>query len=218
MTAAVELVDRRGRGLSGDAQDHDLSTEVADLDAVPSVAGPGARLFGHSYGAIVAAASAAAGADRSALTPYEPPLPVSGADPGQIAATSSVTAAVAAGDHDGALSMMLTRRGARRRPTSQTCAGRRSEPGWSRPSRRCHASRTSATARSTTSIGSPRSRSPPLLLIGTATASEIVDATRFLTEKLPTTTVVEIPGQGHFAHVAVPDTVADAVRSFLGEA
>jgi pimeloyl-ACP methyl ester carboxylesterase len=72
------LVDRRGRPLSGHAEDHDLATEIADIEAVLAVSGPGATLFGHSYGGIVSAAIAAAGADISALVLYESPLPVAG--------------------------------------------------------------------------------------------------------------------------------------------
>jgi hypothetical protein len=47
-----------------------------------------------------------------------------------------------------------------------------------------------------------------LLLIGKETARKYVDVMRFLGEKLPSTTLVEIPDQGNFAHVAVADTVS----------
>lgn len=214
----VMLVDRRGRGLSGDAQDHHLSTEVADLNAVLAAAGAGARLFGHSYGAIVAAATAAAGADISALALYEPSLPVNGVDPLQSAARSSIAAAVVAGDLNGALSMMLQGRVGM---TEAEVANLRRTPAWA--------------GMVETTPPLPRElqvidglvddldrfttiEQGTLLLRGKETARKFVDATRFLVEKLPATTLVEIPGQGHLAHVAAPDTVADAVRSFLGKA
>jgi pimeloyl-ACP methyl ester carboxylesterase len=214
----VMLVDRRGRGLSGDAPDYDLSTEVADLEAVLAVAGAGAGLFGHSYGAIVAAATAAAGADISALALYEPPLPVSGVDPRESAVRSSIAAAVAAGDHDGALSMMLTGRVGM---AEADVANLRRTPQWAGMletvpplPRELHVidGLVDDLDRFTTI------KQASLLLIGKESARKYVGATRFLVEKLPTTTLVEIPGQGHFAHLAVPDTVADAVRSFLGGA
>jgi pimeloyl-ACP methyl ester carboxylesterase len=214
----VMLVDRRGRGLSGDAQNYHLSTEVADLDAVLTVAGAGVRLLGHSYGAIVAAATATAGADISALVLYEPPLPVNGADSRQSAVTSSIAAAVAAGDHDGALSMMLSGRVGM---AEAEVANLRRTPKWAEMvetipplPRELHVidGLVDDLDRFTTI------KQGTLLLRGKETARKYVDVTRFLIEKLPTTTLVEIPGQGHFAHVAVPDTVADAVRSFLGRA
>jgi pimeloyl-ACP methyl ester carboxylesterase len=212
----VMLVDRRGRGLSGDAPDYRLSAEVADLEAVLAVAGAGARLFGHSYGAIVAAATAAAGADISALVLYEPPLWVSGVDPRQRAVTSSVTEAVAVGDHDGALSMFLTGRVGM---AEADVANVRRSPKWaemletiSSLPRELHViDGLSDELDQFTTI-----KRPTLLLIGKETAHKYVDVMRFLGEKLPITTLVEIPGQGHFAHIAVPNTVADSVRSFLG--
>jgi pimeloyl-ACP methyl ester carboxylesterase len=214
----VMLVERRGRGLSGDAQDYSLSTEVADLDAVLTVAGVGATLFGHSYGAIVAAATAAAGADISALVLYEPPLPVNGVDPRQSAAKSSIAEAVAAGDNDGALSMMLTGRVGM---AEAEVANLRRTPTWAEMvettpplPRELHVidDLVDDLDRFTTI------KQGALLLMGKETARKYLDATRFLVEKLPATTLVEIPGQGHLAHVAVPDTVAEAVRSFLGRA
>jgi pimeloyl-ACP methyl ester carboxylesterase len=216
----VMLVDRRGRGLSGDAENYSLSTEVADLEAVLAVAGPGpgARLFGHSYGAIVAAATASAGADISALILYEPPLWVNGADPRQVTITSSITAAVAAGDHAGALSMFLT---ARVGMAEADVADLRQTLNWAEM-----VEGIPTLPRELNVIDGLDDDLDPfttiekgaLLLIGKESARKYVDVTRFLLEKLPTTTLVEIPGQGHFAHVAVPETVADAIRSFLGGA
>jgi pimeloyl-ACP methyl ester carboxylesterase len=214
----VMLVDRRGRGLSGDAHDHHLSTEVADLQAVLAVAGPGARLFGHSFGAIVAAATAAAGADISALVLYEPPLWVSGADPRQVAVTSSISAAVAAGDNDGALSMMLTGRVGM---AEADVAKLRRTPKWAEmveviPTLPGELQVIDGLVDDLDWVTKITQRT--LLLIGEEAAPKQVDVARFLVEKLPTTTLVEIPGQGHFAHLAIPDTVADTVRSFLDEA
>jgi pimeloyl-ACP methyl ester carboxylesterase len=214
----VMLVDRRGRGLSGDAQDYGLSTEVADLEAVLAAAGAGARLIGHSYGAIMAAATAAAGADISALVLYEPPLPVNGADPRQRAVSSSIAAAVAAGDHDGALSMMLTGRVGM---AEADVANLRRTPKWAEmlegilPLPR-ELQLIDGLVDDLDRFTTIRQRT--LLLKGKETASKYVGVMRFLVENLPTTTLVEIPDQGHFAHVAVPDTVADAVRTFLGGA
>ncbi len=45
----VHLVDRRGRGLSGDADAYSIDTEIADIAAVLDAAGPDASLVGHSY-------------------------------------------------------------------------------------------------------------------------------------------------------------------------
>jgi pimeloyl-ACP methyl ester carboxylesterase len=209
----VMLVDRRGRGLSGDAQDYSLSTEVADLNAVLAAAGPGATLLGHSYGAIVAAAVAAAGADISALVLYEPPLPVSGPVAGD--ALAPLAAAVAAGEHDRALSIMLTDIV---HVDEADIADLRQTPMWAEMvalvptlprEMRVIDDLVGDLDRFTTI------QQRTLLLLGLQTPQHHIDATRYLVEKLPAATLVEIPEQGHFAHVAVPGTVTDAVRCFL---
>ncbi|MFD1521812.1 alpha/beta hydrolase [Pseudonocardia yunnanensis] len=212
----VMLVDRRGRGLSGDAADYDLSTEVADLDAVLAAAGPGAAVIGHSYGAIIAAAAAAAGADISALILYEPPLPVVDLIAGD--ACTSCAAAVAAGEHERALSIMLTDIVNMDEPD---LADLRQTPMWERmvdlvPTLPRELRAIDGLVGDLDRFTTIQQRT--LLLLGETTAQYQVDATRFLVERLPAATRVEIPEQAHFAHVAVPGTVADAVRSFLGGA
>ncbi|MCH6170364.1 alpha/beta fold hydrolase [Pseudonocardia alaniniphila] len=207
------LVDRRGRGLSGDAEAYDLSTEVADLEAVLAVAGPGATVLGHSYGAITAAATVAAGAGVSALVLYEPPLPVNGSFLGT--ALAPLAAAVAAGENERVLSIMLT--DIVHTPEADVDALRQTTmwaemvalaPTLERELRVVDG--LAGDVDRFTTI-----RQPTLLLLGSDTAQHHVDATRFLTERLPHATLVELPGQEHFAHATAPTLVADVVRSFL---
>jgi pimeloyl-ACP methyl ester carboxylesterase len=71
-------VDRRGRNRSiHEAGPYAIEREYEDVQAVLTVAGPGAFLAGHSFGAICAL-----GAALRQLPPrlvlYEPPLPVGG--------------------------------------------------------------------------------------------------------------------------------------------
>lgn len=209
----VMLVDRRGRGLSGDARDYSLSTEVADLGAVLTAAGPGATLLGHSYGAIAAAATAAAGADIAALVLYEPPLPVAGRVAGS--ALASLTEAVAAGEHDRALSIMLSDIVHEK---EADIADLRRTPMWAEmvalvPTLPREMRVIDDLVGDLDQLTAIQERT--LLLLGSQTATHHVEATQYLLGKLPATTLVEFPGQGHFAHVAEPGTVADAVRSFL---
>lgn len=66
--------DRRGRGDSGDADDHDLGREVADVLAVLDATGEPAHLVGHSFGAVCALGAAATGCELETLVVYEPPV------------------------------------------------------------------------------------------------------------------------------------------------
>jgi pimeloyl-ACP methyl ester carboxylesterase len=73
----VWAVDRRGRGDSEDGDGYSLEREFADLEAVVREAGsglPDVFLFGHSYGALVAAGAAARLGRVRALALYEPPM------------------------------------------------------------------------------------------------------------------------------------------------
>jgi pimeloyl-ACP methyl ester carboxylesterase len=58
-------------------------------------------------------------------------------------------------------------------------------------------------------------RKRTLLLLGADSPQYQIDATGFLSEHTPDTTLVEFPGQEHFAHVSEPAAVAEAIRSFL---
>jgi pimeloyl-ACP methyl ester carboxylesterase len=189
---------------------------MADLEAVLAVAGPGAAVLGHSYGAITAAATTAAGAGVSALVLYEPPLPVDGPLVG--AAIAHLAAAVAAGENERALSIMLT--DIVHTPEADVDALRRT-PMWAEMV--ALAPTLEREMRVVDGLADDLDRfttirQPTLLLLGSDTAQHHVDATRFLIEHLPHTTLVELPGQEHFAQATAPTLVADAVRSFLRRA
>ena len=71
----VHAVDRRGRGDSGDSDQHSLQTEVADVTAVlDSINGDPLRVLAHSFGAIVTLEAVRPRSDVSKLIVYEPPI------------------------------------------------------------------------------------------------------------------------------------------------
>ncbi len=73
----VWALDRRGRGGSEDGDGYSLEREFEDVRAVVSEAGggtPDVFLFGHSYGALLAAGAAARLRGLEALALYEPPM------------------------------------------------------------------------------------------------------------------------------------------------
>lgn len=73
------VMDRRGRGRSGDGDGYAVDREIEDLSAVLEAAGADADLFGHSSGAIYALETVRRQAvDRLVL--YEPPFHFRGAD------------------------------------------------------------------------------------------------------------------------------------------
>ncbi|MFF3566084.1 alpha/beta fold hydrolase [Streptomyces sp. NPDC002574] len=208
----VFLVDRRGRGLSGDAQYYDLETEVADLQAVLNAAGAGATLLAHSYGAVCAAATAAAGASISALVLYEPPFPVSGT--WETARLPLVAEALKEKNYDQALVTILSLLVV----PDDIIEDLRATPFWApmaalTPTFQREYSVLNSLADDLDRFKAIRERT--LVFLGGDSPQRRIDAVELLTSSLPDVTLVDLPGQHHYAHVAQPEVIAKAVQSFL---
>jgi pimeloyl-ACP methyl ester carboxylesterase len=72
--------DRRGRGDSGDSKPYALEREFEDLQAMMSVAGGSAFVWGLSSGGILALEAARAGVEIEKIAAYEPPFIVDSVD------------------------------------------------------------------------------------------------------------------------------------------
>jgi pimeloyl-ACP methyl ester carboxylesterase len=206
-------MDRRGRGRSGDSPDYSLEREYEDITAVLRIAGPGASLLGHSYGAICAL-GAALQTPVKKLVLYEPPLPVGGLVAGT--ALELYRTAVEAGDFDQALHIGLSHF-AHEKP--ENIAFLRQTPAWSPM-----AALTPTWVRELQEIdhlGPDLTRYekltiPILLLLGTESAEHpLRDASVALNTALTDAHVAPLSGQGHTAHMMAPDLVAEVIRQFL---
>jgi pimeloyl-ACP methyl ester carboxylesterase len=82
----VYLVDRRGRGESGDADGYAIAREIEDITAVIDAIGGPVELLGHSYGGLCALESALRTRNVRRLLLYEPPLRVADELPATILA------------------------------------------------------------------------------------------------------------------------------------
>jgi pimeloyl-ACP methyl ester carboxylesterase len=105
----VIAFDRRGHGDSDDTPPYEVAKEIADIAALMELAGDDAALYGHSSGAALALAAAAAGQPMSALVLHEPPFGASDADSraqsAEIAATTRRL--IASGQHEEAIRRFL---------------------------------------------------------------------------------------------------------------
>ncbi len=72
----VYVVDRRGRGVSGDSPEYNLSKEAEDIAAVVESIDEPVFLLGHSHGAIASLEAALLTENIKRLILYEPPLPL----------------------------------------------------------------------------------------------------------------------------------------------
>jgi pimeloyl-ACP methyl ester carboxylesterase len=169
------LMDRRGRGRSGDGEGYSLSKECEDIKAVLDAAGPDSFLLGHSYGAICAL-EAARRFPVSALVLYEPPLPIHETIIGP--AFKDFRSAVDRNELDEALTIGLRDLV---RMSSDEIAGLRRTPFWTGMAALTPTWTRECEAIDLLKLGVSRfagMASPTLLLVGTATAPHHIEASR----------------------------------------
>lgn len=204
-------IDRRGHGASSDNQSYDIKREQEDVAAVLDLAGDGATLLGHSYGAVVALGLALE-LPPAQLIVYEPPLPLDGPVAG--AALEACEQAVADGDLDLALTIGLREfvrvpeEGIGPFRQHPEWAVRASQvPGWIRE------------LKATDAFGDGLDRFaklkiPTLMIVGAVSPPWLVDVSRRLHGAVPGSRFVEIPGQAHDAHVLDPQAMAATIVEF----
>lgn len=215
---SVYVLDRRGRGLSGDAESYTLATEAADIAAVVdrAVRDTGATpvLVGHSFGAICCLEAVRLGTEVASLVLYEPPLPVEGPVAGKY--LDDYAALVAASDNDRA--MRLAAKHFLRVSEAETEALAATPlwdqflalaPTWTRELAAIDASVTKLPEYSALPVRT-------LLLAGEISPSHLLGATTHLDSTLPDATLVILPGQSHSANTVDPAGVARVLAGFIG--
>ncbi len=208
-------MDRRGFGVSGDADGYSIEREFDDVAAVvervAATTGDPVALWGHSFGASCAMGGAARSTDNSHLVLYEPSLGLQ-YPPGVI---ETVEAALAAGDHEAAIVVVLREL---LELSQAEIAAMRSTPEWSR--------------RVAVAPTIPREcrveqgwrfepgqfdtiAAPTLLLSGSDSSAEIRHATHAAATAIPHARIHSLDGHGHIAHRTHPARVAAIVAGFV---
>lgn len=214
------LVDRRGRGDSGDGvAPHALAREVEDARAVLAVAGRGAALLGHSYGGAVALelARTAAPGELRALLLYEPAVGIAGAiGPEQLA---SLHQCVLEGRPQDAVPLSMRLLDAAGLVVADgPLATLRIKPT---PAFRRLAATVPDEISAVAALGEEQLAScaaiavPTLLLIGSESPPRAAENCRALARALPAAEAVVLDGLGHVAHTTAPERVARAIGDFL---
>lgn len=209
-------MDRRGFGGSEDGPEYSIERDFDDVvtvvEAVAARHGGPVTLFGHSYGANAAVGGAARSEHIARLVLYEPSFGLQ-YPPNSI---SSMETALAAGDPDAAIAIVLTDilgmaaeeidefRANPLWPTRLAVAGTiprecRAEEGWVlRPGQFDAVS------------------APTLMLTGSDSPPAIIDITERLANLLPDAKIVVLDGHGHFAHKEDPAMVTNLITRFAG--
>jgi pimeloyl-ACP methyl ester carboxylesterase len=213
----VHLMDRRGRGLTGDGTGaYALEREVEDIHAVLDAIGGQVLVLAHSYGGLCML-EAAVDTDRvERLLVYEPafgtdtPPPLWPAD-----GLEELKEAVARGDREAATTIFF-KRGIEL--DDDTIARMRQTPEWEY---RLEAALTLARECETANAFRldperwSRIGVPTRFLLGTATTEPLKNSTRAAHEAVPGSELRELPGHGHTAMVADPPMFVAEVSDWL---
>ncbi len=214
-TRTVYTYDRRGRGDSGDTAPYAVDREIDDLEALISVAGGSASLYGHSSGACLALdAAVRLGGTVDRLALYEAPY---NDDPAARRAwgeyITQLTALLSKDRRGDAVALFMAYVGM---PEAQI-DGMRQAPFW--PSMEAVAP--TLAYDHTGILGSdasvPRQRAaavtaPALVMVGADSPAFMHETARTLSGTIPNAELLTLAGQGHNVD---PAALAPALGSFL---
>lgn len=211
------VVDRRGRGKSGNTLPYDPEREVEDVLAVlAGIPGP-VDLFGHSSGAILCLQAAArVPANLERLIVYEPPVFFNDADRIALDLPERLDALLARGDRGGAVETFL-REGPR--VAERELQGMQASTFW--PQLVASLGHTvpydarvqRAFTADPAELG--RIQIPTLMLLGGASPERMLAGARTVLARLPHAQVSELAGQEHVAQLSAPALFAGAINGFL---
>jgi pimeloyl-ACP methyl ester carboxylesterase len=213
------VVDRRGRGKSGNGAVYSPELEIVDLQAVlESLKGP-VDLLGHSSGAILALQVAQrTPANLERLIVYEPPVFFDAQD--RIAADlpERLEALLAAGQPEAAVETFL-REGPRVSDAELEKTKARST--WA-PLVESFAHTVAYDSRIQRAFSPDpaelsRIRVRTLMLLGDASPPRMRSGAETIAARLPNATLTELAGQQHMAMLSAPALFASAVNDFLTE-
>jgi pimeloyl-ACP methyl ester carboxylesterase len=207
-------MDRRGRARSGTgASPYSIDREYEDICAVLALAGPGAGLVAHSFGAICAM-GAALRAPVPRLVLYEPTIPVGGLIAGEY--LEPYVRAMDEGDQDRALHIGLTHF---TRYSAGEVAALRKSRAWPRLRTMAASWIREMEAMDALSPDVECYRAlacPTLMLVGSLSPEHpMQDCTRALAKVLPHVRVEVLAGQNHMGMRMAPAVVARLIGDFL---
>lgn len=212
----VWSVDRRGRGLSGDASTYAIDVEVADIRALVRAAGPGCVLLAHSYGATCALAAAADGLPGvRALVLYEPAFATPGHDVVDEETFREVEQFLAEGRPEDALTLFFRKVIGLPDPMIDAM---RPTPMWAARVAAAHTMPREGRAAQAFEPNTAALREltcPTLVLRGTESPAWLRASSEAAHLALPGSALAELDGQAHMAMDTAPELFAREVTGFV---
>jgi len=207
------LMQRRGRGESGDGPEYSLEREAEDVAAVIDAVGAPANVFGHSFGGACAVEAALLTSNVLRLVLYEPPVEF----PYPEGSIDRMERLASEGRADELLEEVFLSEGIL---TPQDIQALRSSPTWQDRVALAWTIPRESRADSEYSVSPERfarMTAPTLLLLGTASGEAFREATARVRAALPDVRLSMLEGQGHAATIAAPEMIADEVTRFFSE-
>jgi pimeloyl-ACP methyl ester carboxylesterase len=210
------MIDRRGRGASGDAPAYSIEREFEDVAAVADAAHGPVHLLGHSYGAVCAMEGACLTSAVDKMVLYEPPFPVGGPNPlfGP-EMPERLEELLLRGERDALVELFL--REVVRVTDAELQALRRSS-SWAVRVKAAHTLPREVRMAETYRFDPSRLakvRAKTLLLLGTESPGLMHDSTMAAHAALQNSRVELLPGQGHAAMTSAPKMFLAKVLEFL---
>lgn len=221
--AAVHVLDRRGRGASGDAADYELAREFEDVaavvDAVAQASGATVDLLGHSFGGIAALGAAIQTSNVRRLVLYEG-WPALGTDTSaegsewQEALVVRLDALLADGNGEAALETFYRELVGM---SDEELAASRTIPGWWK-ARVAAAHTVPRELRAEVAVDGAQLAAvpvPTLMLVGANSPDHIKGDYETVAATLPDARVTILEGQEHLAHLVAPELFGERLLAFL---
>jgi pimeloyl-ACP methyl ester carboxylesterase len=211
----VYVMDRRGRGASGDSPDYHLHREAEDIAAVVDSVGEPVSVVGHSYGGLCALEASLLTDNLRRLVLYEA-VPLRGADCYQKAAIDRLDGLLRSGDLEAMLVALLS--DIVEMPVEEIELLRSQKDAW--------AVRIANAPSVTRELKSEyefvflparfqRLRTPTLLLVGGDSPPREMSNARGVADALLDARLVVMPGQQHVATYTAPGLFVSEIVSFL---
>ena len=211
------LVDRRGRGMSGDGTSYDIELEYDDIAAVAEAIGQDVTLLGHSYGGSVVIGAATRTDAIARVIAYEGWPSLTGSPPSYDIgdAAERIQVLLDADDRDGAISVLF--RDLLGLDDAQL-ESMRAQRSWQ--ARLAAATALPRELRTDPTIQLAAAdlaaiEVPVLLVIGGQNESALRPGADQLCSLMGDARVHILPGQGHMAFDTAPDLLASAITTFV---
>jgi pimeloyl-ACP methyl ester carboxylesterase len=210
------LMDRRGRGVSGDRDEYSLDYEWEDIAAmVDAIPGP-VNVFGHSFGAMCALQGAMLTANIRRLCIYEPSVNRNTGNPKRESTIDEMARLAAQGDRDGVVEIHLKNI---INVSEETLEKQRAQKqAWDARLAMAHTMPRELQALRHYRFDARRFASiavPLRLLLGEKSAGHGPDTARSLLDAVPGSELIKLEGQGHFAMLTAPELLAAKLIEFF---